>query len=44
MYLTKSCAHILSLISNYYSYSMQNIVIDNMDDNAPETVYHKQLT
>lgn len=27
--LQKSAAHILSLISNYYSYSMQNITIDD---------------
>lgn len=44
IFLCKSCAHILSLISNYYSYSMQNIYIDEgVDDNA-DIEYHNQLT
>lgn len=31
---SKSAAHILSLISNYYSYSMQNIAI--YEDSIPQ--------
>ncbi|CAD8049068.1 unnamed protein product [Paramecium sonneborni] len=50
LFLAKSSAHILSLISNYYSYKMQNINIfeENitqklMDENS-EIAYHYQLT
>ncbi|CAD8043881.1 unnamed protein product [Paramecium primaurelia] len=50
LFFAKSSAHILSLISNYYSYQMQNINIyeDNITkkliDENPEIAYHQQLT
>ncbi|CAK90530.1 unnamed protein product (macronuclear) [Paramecium tetraurelia] len=50
LFLAKSSAHILSLISNYYSYTMQNINIyeetptKKIIDENPEIAYHHQLT
>ncbi|CAD8148355.1 unnamed protein product [Paramecium pentaurelia] len=50
LFLAKSSAHILSLISNYYSYTMQNIniyeeiPIKKIIDENPEIAYHHQLT
>ena len=46
LFLAKSSAHILSLISNYYSYTMQNIniyeenVTKKIIDENPEISYH----
>lgn len=44
IYLMKAAVHILSLVSNYYSYSMQNITIIDEAVTDGGTEYHSQLS